>query len=246
MTATIATDTERRARRRAPAVPDLALLATAPSLHFLEGDYFFRDAGEKRSAGKFLSPASVRAAFCNERFDTGWIPEHVVRCGSTGKGDFAVLFSPPRRYTISILIDEKTVPATVPLPALVLAGAGGKYRIWAIKGTTFSPDARLYWVPLPNVYNRNTEPCGVCWGSVRPPAVKASNMAKALRLFLDSVFTPNETRHNRSRRHPDDIRTMLLELSASEADVYPEDDLIPLDPSEPLARAVEEFVGGVS
>lgn len=224
-----------RATELAASEPDLEELRSVSALYFLDGDYYFRHVTGESRTGKFVSPSAVRAAFVKESVDTGWLPEGIVRFASRPEGDVTVLFSPPQRYTIGLLGDGRITPATVPLPGLVLAGIRGEYKIWAVKSKHFDPEAVPHFVPLPNVYHN----CGICWGQVRPPAPSPGTMHTALANFLDSTFTPNETRFNRSAAHPEDIRVHLTELAGRGASTYPVDDLVPVEPATTVARAVE-------
>src|SRR4051812_43471952 len=69
------------------------------SLEFFNEQILYR--ARTNGAGeiyKFLSLATVTAAFRNAPVDSGWIPPGVIRCGSTTVGAFAVLFLPANKY----------------------------------------------------------------------------------------------------------------------------------------------------
>lgn len=52
---------------------------------------------------KILTPGVVRTAITDEPTDSGYLPLGVIRCGTTIRGEFAIAFYPPSRYTLSLL-----------------------------------------------------------------------------------------------------------------------------------------------
>src|SRR5512136_2489207 len=70
------------------------------ALVFAGGQYLFRWREHDAVQSKFISPASVRAAFSAEPIDTGWLPPNVRRWGTGASGDWAVLSIPPMRHQL--------------------------------------------------------------------------------------------------------------------------------------------------
>jgi hypothetical protein len=95
---------------------------------------------------------------------------------------------------------------TIPVPALALAGAGHTYYLWALK-EPFSPQARVFDPPLPNIHGGGL----VCWGDNTPPNAHPRNAEKAWRLFFDSPFN-SHLANGKTRRHKDDVRRLLVKL----------------------------------
>ena len=105
---------------------------------------------------KFLSPAAVAAAFRNTPIDSGWLAPGVVRCGTTPKGEFAVLAVPSGVHQIELETSRgKTKRIKVPLPPLVFVGHASAYYLWAVK-TASDVKAPLFHAPLPNVFNNGS------------------------------------------------------------------------------------------
>jgi hypothetical protein len=214
--------------------------AAKAALYFYTGQYVLKTR-EKETGGErvsYLSPADVRAAFTAERLDTGWIPETIVRCGSTAAGPFAVAYFPASRHTIGLLAEDGSLePMTVPIPPLVLFGRGS-YYVWAVTTPAFDPKGRLFHAPFPNVFADGR----ICYGSNKPPRSSYTALSDARDLFLNTPFNGNEAEH-RSKAHPEDVRLGLRELAASRAKVYPHGDLIPTSAGRTVASAVERLLG---
>jgi len=124
-------------------------------LSFYPGQYLFswHDGGSVRQ--KLLAGASVRAAFDEEPVDSDWLPAGTVRWGQDLGGTYLVRWIPPGLHRLPFVLQGSaaTVVLTVPLPGLVWAGHGHKYRVWATLTDAFSPDAPAYLPPLPNLCN---------------------------------------------------------------------------------------------
>jgi hypothetical protein len=186
------------------------------ALVFVGNQYLLRWKEREAIHTKFISPASVRAAFSAEPIDTGWLPPNVCRWGTGASGDWAVLSIPPMRHSLN-----------VPLPALVFMRIGSAGYIWALKDD-FAPDAQLYHAPLPNVNHSGA----ICFGGNR---LEGCTLSQAWQLFLDSPFTSHQT-NGKSRRQPDDVRLLLASLHKKRR--YPLRDLAPLQPRITVDQAV--------
>ncbi len=197
------------------------------ALLFVDDQYVFRWRENGAELIKFISPAAVRAAFSQEPIDTGWLPLGTRRWGTGPGGDWAVLFVPPARQRLRFendgLFARKTalVELEVPMPGLVLMGAGQTYYVWAIKEKELHPDRMAYHAPLPNLDHAGA----VCFGNNPLPRVTAGTIARAWQLFLDSPFT-NHSANGKSRRYPDDVRVQLARLAAPRRRRYPASDLV--------------------
>jgi hypothetical protein len=144
-------------------------LQAEAALYFLpQGHYLFRWREETGLSGsKFVTADDLQAAFTDSERDTGWLAPGIVRAGYGKHGEWFVLHAPPQRIDIHIL-EMGTV--SIPLPDLVLAGAGRSYYLWALQ-EPFSPLARLFDAPFPNIHNGGQ----ICWGNNTPPAAHPAN-----------------------------------------------------------------------
>jgi PRTRC genetic system protein B len=175
------------------------------ALYFLpQGHYLFRWQEKAGLIGsKFVSAEDLQAAFSNSERDTGWLALGIVRSGYGKQGEWFVLHAPPHKQTIYLL---ETGAITIPVPALVLAGAGRSYSLWALK-EPFSPQARIFDAPFPNIHSGGQ----ICWGNNTPPVASPKNAAAAWRLFFESPFN-SHLAQGKTRRHQDDVRKLLVRL----------------------------------
>ena len=229
-----------------PALPSLAAHA---ALLFLEGQYALYHDTNGEAALKMLSPASVRAAFGKIPVDSGWLAPAVRRWGHTPKGEYAVMFLPAATYPLRLTHDE-TVKAeearrfsrlAVPLPALVFAGRGTAYAVWACAGNDPEPTATAYHTPLPNVHPDGA----ICFGENHPPKASPTTIQAAWEMFIASPFNGHLAR-GKSRAHADDVRLQLLALPAKgeaavRPDAYPVRDLVSCRAT--VDRVVGRFLG---
>jgi PRTRC genetic system protein B len=126
-------------------------------------------------------------------------------------GVFALLLAQP----------ERTSLLAVPLPPLLLsAKSNGALAVMALAGDARSkPDTPLYHAPLPNINERGA----VCLGSTRLPCFDPLVGAAAWEAFWGSAFSSHQV-SGKSKRHPDDVRLLLLELDGRKR--FPLDDLL--------------------
>jgi hypothetical protein len=104
---------------------------------------------------------------------------------------------------------------------------GDHCYIWAIKQRTFTPDAPIYHVPLPNIFGGGS----ICMGvennlSNYPEGLE--RLAKAWRMFMAAPFN-NHLVDGKSHTHPQDVRKKLIQLQKSNR--YPLNDLVPYNTS---------------
>lgn len=169
---------------------------------------------------KALAPGAIRAAFNAQPVDSGWLPENVIRYGSSPKGEWMLGWYPPavRRC----FLDGRKRPLTVPMPGLFFFGQGNSYYLWATKEKTFNANAILFNAPVPNVNGLGL----ICWGTNQHPAVTGDVFPLLWSLFWDAPFTANWS-GGKSARHPRDVTPLLRELAGKHA--YPLADLQPLN-----------------
>ena len=175
------------------------------ALYFLpQGHYLFCWQAESGLSGsKFVTADDLQAAFANSERDTGWLSPGILRAGYGKLGDWFVLHAPPQKITIHLL---ELGSVTIPTPELVLAGAGRSYYLWALK-EPFSPQARLYDAPFPNVHSGGQ----ICWGNNTPPLASPSSAHPAWQLFFESPFNGHLVQGKVSH-HKEDVRELLVKL----------------------------------
>lgn len=169
---------------------------------------------------KFVSPASVRAAFDELPIDSGWLPSAVRRHGLHPKGDWAVMFIPPGRRAISLQINGKTLDLTIPLPGLLFTGCGADYYLYAFRGAEFSPDAPLFYAPLSNVNGDGL----ICFGSNPMIPCAVTTVGQMWEVFITSAFTAHHV-DQRCQSYPNNIFRLLRKLAGKRK--FPMRELLP-------------------
>lgn len=143
--------------------------------------YLYRK--DKQLLSKFVSPEDVARAFGKITYDTGPIPEGIIRMGRGASGYWGILRTQPQIVEMSFL-DEDTIKA--PIPGCILFGMGDKYRIFA------EGKGGLFHAPFDNVYDDGS----ICWGRNSVPTVKnAQDLLKAWTLFWAAPFTHRNDAH---------------------------------------------------
>lgn len=202
-------------------LPPAVKFAYKGALYFLDsGDYLFQELGESGNLSKFVRAQDVKAAFNQTEQDSGWLPAGVVRCGHNQQGPWYVYSTPPRGKA-TIQVDDKAL--TVPLPRLVMLGAGSRYYIWALKGEHFSRDAQAFHAPFPNIGENGS----ICWGTARHGEAEPTDAKNIFDLFFETVFNA-DLANGKSVRFPRDVRKQLQALHEQKARRYPLDDLKPV------------------
>ena len=199
------------------------------ALLFICGDqylfrYRVRDGGV---AYKFVSSASVRAAFAEETIDTNWLPSNARRWGIGKHGEWIVITYPPQRHRFSFEQEdggEETTTLDVPMPPLAFFGYGQRYYLGAFKDAELKADTNLFAAPLPNIDANGA----ICFGGNVVPKASAKTIQEAWRIFLESPFT-NHSVNGKSHKYPDDVREQLMRLAEGRRRRYPLADLVSLN-----------------
>lgn len=205
------------------------------ALLFICGDqYLFRYRGKNGAAVfKFVSPASVRAAFAEETIDTTWFPPNVRRWGIGKHGEWILIAHPPQRHRFAFQNDDvgdKATPLELPMPALAFFGHGQRHYVWAFKDKVLKGDTNLFAAPLPNVDASGA----ICFGSNVVPKASAETIEEAWQLFLLSPFTSHSV-NGKSKTYPDDVRKQLNRLITGHHRRYPMWDLVSLNRTANMA-----------
>ena len=211
------------------------------ALLFLCGDqYLFRYRGKDNAVNyKFVSPASVRAAFAEEPLETNWLPENARRWGIGKQGEWIIVTHPPQKHRFTFVSDHpetKTLALDIPMPALAFLGYAQRYYLWAFKEPVLSGQTHLFAAPLPNVDANGA----ICFGSNLVPKASARTIEEAWRIFIASPFTSHST-NGKSCKCPKDVREQLVRLATAHRRTYPLNDLVSLNRT---ANTVIEWILG--
>lgn len=143
--------------------------------------YVYRKGDETLS--KFVSPDDVARAYARVTYDTGVIPEGIIRMGRGPAGHWGILRMPAQVVKMSFLSNN---PIKAPIPQTILFGIASDYYIFAeYKG-------KLYHAPFDNVYDDGS----ICWGNNTVPTMKnAETLQKVWNLFWLIPFTHRNDTH---------------------------------------------------
>lgn len=195
------------------------------ALLFVGGQYLFRHRGQDGEVGyKFVSPASVRAAFSGETVDTGWLSPGIKRWGMGRRGEWSVVFVPAGRRKLLLAglpgrpAGRKSETAIeLPLPALIFVAYGEDLYVWAVK-KDFDPAARAWKAPFSNVYNEGK----VCLGR---NSIRGKSALEAIEIFWSSPFN-GDLASGHSHSFPSDVREMWRAVAERNCKRYPSTDLV--------------------
>jgi hypothetical protein len=162
-----------------PAFADSALFTVGERSEIL---FVYREDGKTLS--KFISPEDVARAYSKLSYDTGDIPEGIIRMGYGPNGWWGIMRTPPCQVLMSF-VDEDFIK--VPIPGTIIFGVEKNYRIYAER------DGKLFQAPFDNVYADGR----ICWGdnAVRP-VKKAADLRAAFNLFFASPFIHRNDANN--------------------------------------------------
>lgn len=204
-----------------------------------KGDLFIMNS--RKRGPYWVSSDTVRTAFNLVATDSGMLPQGVIRFGTGLSGEqWMVLYIPPARYTLQLVgIAPTLVSISVPLPGFVFAGKGGSYSLWAVKEPVIREETLVYHAPLPNVY---TTSGAICIGGVSVPQTSSATILSTFRLFLEGSLFNGNLVAGCSNKHPNDVRSVLLELARSKQRTYPYEDLVPFSGYRGTAATVQDVL----
>lgn len=175
-----------------------------------------------------VSPADVATALTTTMsVDTGILAPDTLYVRVEGAQRTIAGYRRPQKT--ALWLEGSDTPVHTPLPGLILirtttSNHNPAYSIWAVTERPIDTAATLYHTPLPNIYAHG----GVCWGTVKrvdDASLIHTSLDEDWAQILGSSFG-NHNVHNKSRKHPDDVREMYFELERRRARVYPRKDLI--------------------
>lgn len=196
----------------------------AAALYFLPGQYLFRVLGNGTNTAKALSSGQVARAFREIHSDTGWLDRRILRYRETPDGNAVISYEPGCVRTISVARDGGvTERVTLPLPTLILLGAGKDYHLWAASGNRVTRSTRLSLAPLPNIGAGIRGK--VCFGNNEVPEVRPDSLDAVWKLIFDTPFNRDQA-GGKCRSEPDDVRNLLFRLAAERPKTFPSHQLI--------------------
>ena len=167
-----------------------------------------------------------------------WIEENLI---ATNGLDQNIFFIPPHRR--DLLIDDLYIN-DVPIPGLIVVLKSENNKVAGVllfavgekKKEDLNMSSVLFKMPFPNTRSSGT----VCWGSSSVSQYGERDWQGVLTEFFSSRFN-GDLIDKASKKHPDDIREMLIELTGKEE--YPVNDLVPSLSFSSLSELLEK--GGV-
>lgn len=163
-----------------------------------------------------------------------WIEDNLIATNGLNKNIF---FIPPVRR--DLLIDDLYIN-DVPIPGLIVVLKGENNKVAGVllfavtekRKENLNKSSLLYKMPFPNTYSSGT----VCWGSSGVSQYGMRDWQGVLTEFFSSRFN-GDLIDKASKKHPDDIREMLVELTGEEE--YPVNDLVPSSSFASLSELLE-------
>lgn len=192
-----------------------------------------------------VDPEQIATALAaTMEFTTGFIPDDIIYHKQVGTKQIVVGYRKQQRT--GIWLDGREDAIRVPLPHMILmrtttSESNPQYSLYACAKRPESLTDELYHAPLPNIFSSGN----ICWGSVsRGTTFKGMSLVNDWTSLLSSAFG-NHATGGKSKKHPRDIRKMLLELNENQRRrVYPRSDLIPAKTN--LAKLLKIDGGGES
>jgi PRTRC genetic system protein B len=187
-----------------------------------------------------VDPAKIALALAAKvTFDTGLLGGNTLLVRQDGVKKLVVEYRPPTKT--GLFIDGSDTALRVPLPGLVMIRTTSddstpQYALYAVKRRPEKLDVPLFHAPLPNIFASGS----ICWGTVPKvdaDAMRSSSLANDWTMLLGSSFGDHAC-GGKSRRQPQDIRKLLIELEASKAKRYPTSDLVP------VKKTIAQVIGG--
>lgn len=180
-----------------------------------------------------VDPAQIALALAAKvTFDTGLLTGNTLLVRQDGVKRTVVDYRPPHKT--GLFLDGSETALRVPLPGLILIRVttddkAPQYGVFAVKRRPENLDIPLFHAPIPNVFSSGS----ICWGTVprvEDAALRGSSLANDWMMLLGSAFGDHAV-GGKSKRQPQDIRKLLIELEGKKATRYPTGDLLPVKKS---------------
>lgn len=174
------------------------------------------------------------------RLETGILSANTIYISQEGVQKVVVEYR--QRQKTALFLEGTYAPVIVPMPDMLLCRRTTdkglpEYRVFAVKHRPSDLKAKLFHVPLPNVYDDGR----VCWGSVQQlqaQQLTGTNLSEDWKVLLGTRFGSHNA-GRRSKSQPDDIRKKYLAMETAKTRVYPKSDLVPAN------RTLEDVLEGL-
>jgi len=189
-----------------------------------------------------INPDHLKQVLADQEVEwsTGIIQPDLLHLSQKGARALTVSFRSAQKT--GIWLDGVAEPLRLPMPPMVLfkiakQGKPVSYRLYAVERRPRTGKEQLYVPPLPNTYANGS----ICWGSVARPQSTLGNtdMTEDWNMLLGSGF--NHGTGHKSKKYPNDIRTMLRHVQDEGMGRYPLDDLIAANKPSTFNEALEEL-----
>lgn len=146
---------------------------------------------------------------------------NIISVESNGTSTKIIAYRPPQ--ITGIWLEGSQTALRVPMPPLIMKMSlpGRSATVCALAHPPKGENDLIYGTPLANVGSSGW----VCWGSVSVPQVENNDLGPVWDTFFGTRFA-NHSVGQKSKKHPDDIRAMLIELHDRQAEEYPVHDLV--------------------
>jgi hypothetical protein len=187
-----------------------------------------------------VDPAQVALALSSKvRFDTGFLSGDTLLVRQEGVRKTVVEYREPQK--VGIYLEGSDTALRIPMIGLVMIRLTSDnrqpdYGVYAVKKRPSSLDEPLFYAPLPNVYASGA----ICWGTVQrvtDSAIAGTSLAEDWGQLFGSPFG-NHSTGGKSKKHPGDIRQMLIDLNTRKVRAYPKSDLQPV--KKTLAQVLKD------
>jgi hypothetical protein len=177
-----------------------------------------------------VDPAQIALALAAKvTFDTGLLGGDTLLVRQNGVKRTVVDYRSPQKT--GLFLDGSETALRVPLPGMILIRVttddkAPQYGVFAVKRRPENLDTPLFHAPIPNVFSSGS----ICWGTVprvEDAALRGSALADDWTMLLGSAFGDHAV-GGKSKRQPQDIRKLLIELEGKKATRYPTGDLLPV------------------
>jgi len=213
-------------RHIGPRTPDVAILGEQPiaELRIYESAVLYTRRDNRSWRQYPIEPDQLAQLLGKLPNASGLLPPLTLGNGLKNGAPFYVVYVSAHTARMQMPNDHTY---TIPLPPLVWCGHRREYRVWALGVESYPDrDLPLFKAPFPNCYQDGR----ICWGNVSQiPEATTKTISAVRKLFLEeSAFNLHVSDH-KSLAFPVSVVAQWQALTASGADHYPLDDLMPAE-----------------
>lgn len=169
-----------------------------------------------------VTPEALAQTLASVPVTSGLLPTNTLATGRIDGQPFYVIATLPRVATLATPHAEYRIP----IPALVFAGRGQDYRVWALPDVpAVSTKTPLFVAPFPNSYRDGS----ICWGNVSSLPHADTKIRQVLTTFLEESFFNGHVADHKSKKYPVSVIALWQELHDTKAEAYPTEDMMPTE-----------------